>query len=344
MSGLRTFDAFPKTDAQHVKKSSKGGVSSILTYLFLAFIAWSEFGSFFGGYVDHQYGVSSDMRETAQINMDLFVHTPCKWLSVFANDITGDRKLVQNELSFEDLPFYIPYGTNVDGRNEIRTPGLDEVLAKAIPAQFREKLDFSALADDQEFDGCHIFGSIPINMVRGDLHITVRGFSLADFQRTPQEAINFSHVFNELSFGDFYPYIDNPLDKTGRLTSEAAKSYRYHTSVVPTTFRKLGAEVHTFQYSLGETESTVSGSQFGRRGPIPGIVLSYNFEALSITVSDERISFWQFIVRLIAILSFIVYIVSWAFRLTDKLLVVVLGPKWSLRYQSDNRQNTGILI
>ncbi|CEP61674.1 Erv41p LALA0_S03e08240g [Lachancea lanzarotensis] len=342
MSGLRSFDAFPKTEDRHVKKSSKGGLSSIFTYLFLAFIAWSEFGSFFGGYVDQQYGVASNVRETAQINMDLFVHTQCKWLNVFATDITGDRKMVQKELSFEDMPFYIPYGTSVNNRNEIQTPGLDEILSEAIPAKFREKLDFSALSENQDFDGCHIFGSIPVNMVRGDLVITVRGFSLSDFQRTPPEAINFSHVFNELSFGDFYPYIDNPLDRAGRLTNDPGMSYRYHTSVVPTTYRKLGAEVYTNQYSLGETESTVPIHQV-RRGSVAGITLSYDFEALSITVSDERISFWQFIVRLVAILSFIVYIVSWTFRFTDKLLVVSLGPRWSLRYQNDNRQNSGIL-
>ncbi|SCV04872.1 LANO_0G13278g1_1 [Lachancea nothofagi CBS 11611] len=339
MAGLRTFDAFPKTDAQHVKKSSKGGFTSILTYLFLAFIAWSEFGSFFGGYIDQQYGVSNNLRETAQINMDIFVHMPCEWLTVLVQDRTGDRKLVQEELSLEDLPFYLPPGTVVDGRNEIRSPGLDEILAEAIPAKFREKLDFSGVADGQEFDGCHIFGSIPVNMVKGSLLITARGYSLGDFRRTPPDLINFSHVVNELSFGDFYPFIDNPLDQLGRLTNDPRTSYHYQTSVVPTTFKKLGAKVDTNQYSLSESEYTVT--EFNMR--IPGIMITYNFEALSITISDERISFWQFIVRLVAILSFIVYTISWTFRLTDKVLVLVLGPRWSLRYQSDGRQNTGIL-
>ncbi|SCU98678.1 LADA_0H14686g1_1 [Lachancea dasiensis] len=338
MAGLRTFDAFPKTDAQHVKKSSKGGYTTILTYLFLAFIAWSEFGSFFGGYIDEQYGVSDELRETAQINMDVFVHTKCQYLTVLAYDRTGDQKLVQNELSLEDL-FYIPLDTKVDGRNDIRSPGLDEIMAEAIPAQFREKIDFSALAGGEEFDGCHIFGSIPVNMVKGNLVITSRGYSPGDFRRPPPDVINFSHVFNELSYGDFYPYIDNPLDKTARLSNDPAIRYRYYTSVVPTTFRKLGAEVKTNQYSLSESETTVTSSN----KQAPGIFLSYDFEALTITVSDKRISFWQFIVRLVAILSFIVYTISWTFRITDKLLVVLLGPKWSLRYPSDGRQKSGIL-
>lgn len=68
---------------------------------------------------------------------------------------------------------------------------------------------------------------------------------------------------------------------------------------------------------------------------VPGIFIKYQFEGMKIIVSDERIGFFQFIIRLVAILSFIVYIASWLFRLVDKVVVTVLGPKWSLRYSPD---------
>ncbi|CUS20178.1 LAQU0S01e00760g1_1 [Lachancea quebecensis] len=339
MAGLRTFDAFPKTEEQHVRKSSKGGYTSILTYFFLIFIAWSEFGNFFGGYVDEQYGVSKDLRETVQINMDMFVHMPCKWLEVVVQDHTGDRKLVREELKMESIPFFLPYGTVINERNKIATPGLDEVLAEAIPGQFRDQIDFGSGDDNQEFNGCHVFGTITVNMVKGDLMVIPRGQSLGGPQRMPLDAINLSHVINEFSFGDFYPYIDNPLDRIARITAESTTSFHYHTSVVPTIFRKLGAEVDTNQYSLSETEH--EGPPQGLR--VPAIIFSYSFEALTITISDERISFWQFVVRLVAILSFFVYIMTWAFTLLDMALVLLLGPKWSLRYQRDGRQKTGIL-
>lgn len=320
-------------------KSSKGGWSSILTYLFLLFIAWSEFGSYFGGYVDEQYAVEKQLRETAQINMDLYISTPCKWLEVVAKDQTKDQKFVSEELSFEDMPFFIPAGVKVGKRNELITPGLDEILGEAIPAKFRDRIDTTGFEGHEGFDGCHVFGSIPVNMVRGELQITPKGFGLPHYGRAPIDEINFSHVINELSFGPFYPYIDNPLDNTARLAGEPFKTYNYYASVVPTIYRKLGASVHTSQYSLSEVEHTFSEKD--RR--IPGIFLTYNFEALTITVSDERISFFQFVVRLVAMLSFIVYTASWAFRLVDSALVLIFGSKWSLRYQGDNRNSHGIL-
>ena len=204
-------------------------------------------------------------------------------------------------------------------------------MGEAIPAEFRKALDTSDSNDNPNFDGCHIFGTIPVNKVRGELHITAKGWGYHSVERTPAEEVNFCHVINELSFGDFYPYIDNPLDNTARVSADKKKAYYYFTSVVPTLYKKLGAEVDTNQYSLSETEYVYSKNMVG----VPGIFIKYQFEGMKIIVSDERIGFFQFIIRLVAILSFIVYIASWLFRLVDKVVVTVLGPKWSLRYSPD---------
>lgn len=322
-----------------MKKSSKGGLSSILTYLFLLFIAWSEFGSYFGGYIDEQYEVDRSVRETAQINMDMFIHIPCQWLHVHVRDVTKDTQMASEQLSFEDIPFFIPYGTKVNDKNSIVTPELDEILAEAIPAQFRDRIAYDESTGSQEYDGCHVFGSIPVTRVKGELQITAKGYGYRDAVSTPRDIINFSHVINEFSFGDFFPYIDNTLDNTAKLTEESLHAYNYFTSVVPTVYKKMGAEVDTNQYSLSEAEYTYSDDNKGA----PGIFVKYNFEALSIVMKDERINFLQFVIRLVAIMAFVVYMASWAFRFVDKLLVLTLGSKWSLRYQSDSTQSHGLL-
>lgn len=281
--------------------------------------------------------MATELRETNPINMDIFVHMPCQWVTLINRDSTGDQRIVANEVSMEEVPFFIPTGTVLNKRNQVRTPELDEILAEAIPGQFREKMDFGG--EEQEYNACHIFGSVPVNMVTGSLLITASGRSARDMKSTPAEIVNLSHVINELSFGEFYPYIDNPLDSTARVSQDGSMSYHYFTSVAPTTFKKLGAVVKTNQYSVSETEhkNPPAGLLY------PAIVISYNFEALTITISDERISFWKFIVRLVAILSFIVYILTWAFAFTDMLLVAILGPKWSLRYQRHGQQKSGLL-
>ncbi|CAR26631.1 hypothetical protein ZYGR_0H04490 [Zygosaccharomyces rouxii] len=346
MAGLRSFDAFPKTDETHVKKSSNGGLSSIFTYLFLLFIAWTEFGSYFGGYVDEHYEVDDQLRETFQINMDLYVKTPCQYLDINVRDTTMDRKFVSKELNLEDMPFFIPYGSRVNDMNEIVTPDLDNVLSNAIPAQFREKIDTNNMFDEEErdaFNSCHIFGSVQVNRVAGELQITAKGHGYSSFMRAPPEEIDFSHVINELSYGEFYPYIDNPLDSTAKFVPDAPRTtFVYDTAIVPTIYEKLGAKIDTNQYAVSEYHINPEAQQ--GKGPIrfPGIFLRYDFEPLSIHISDVRLSFIQFVVRLVAILSFVIYTASWAFRLIDLVLLTCLGPRWSLLYQSDSKSQ-GIL-
>lgn len=351
MAGLRTFDAFPKTDETYKKKSTKGGVTSILTYIFLLFIAWTEFGKFFGGYIDQQYTVDKVVRETAQINMDLYVNIKCENIHINVRDQTQDRKLVIQDFKLEDMPFFIPYDSKVNGVNSIVTPDIDEILGEAIPAEFREKLDTRQFYDENDpesekylpkFNGCHIFGSVPVNRVKGELQITASGYGYPG-KRAPKEEIDFAHAINELSFGDFYPYIDNPLDKTARFDKEHPLSaYMYYISAVPTMYKKLGVEIETFQYSVNDYKYSMTDADPATVRKIPGIFFRYGFEPLSIEITDVRISFLQFIVRLVAILSFFMFVVSWIFTIIDLLLVNILGPKWSLRYQSDSHSH-GIL-
>lgn len=305
-------------------------------------IAWSEFGSYFGGYIDKQYGVDKEIRETVQINMDLYVRMPCQWIHVNARDETMDRKLVSEDLVLEEMPFFVPGNTKIDNLNNIVTPNLDEILGEAIPAQFIEKLDTAVHLDADgkpkyELDGCHIYGSMKVNRVSGELQITAKGYGYRGSMRTPVEKINFNHVINEFSFGDFYPYIDNPLDGTGKIEPEKPKTtYVYFTSVVPTIYQKLGAQVDTNQYSISEYQYDNENANMKEVRRTPGIFFKYDFEPLSILISDKRLSFTQFIIRLVAILSFVLYMFSWLFRGVDMLLVSFLGPKWSLRYQPAN--------
>ena len=345
MAGLRTFDAFPKTEEQYKKKSQKGGVSSLLTYLFLIFIAWTEFGNYFGGYVDQQYIVDPDVKENVQVNLDMFVKMPCQYLDVRARDLTLDNKLASSELKFEDMAFFIPYDTRINDIKQIVTPELNEILGDAIPAEFREKIDTRRYYDENDpntqghlptLDGCHIFGSVSVNRLQGELQILAKGYGYRNFSPTPKDKINFAHVINELSFGDFYPYIDNPLDGSAKFDKDdPMTAFAYHTYVVPTIYQKLGSEVDTNQYSVGEYRYHKDDNTMGAVNLVPGIFIKYNFESLSILVSDKRLSFLQFIIRLVAILSFVVYIASWLFVLVDMGLVATLGPKWSLRYQPD---------
>ena len=87
------------------------------------------------------------------------------------------------------------------------------------------------------FSYCRIFGTLPINRVRGSLHITGKGQGINFFASQP-ETLNFTHQVSELSFGDFYPYFDNPLDMTYKVTHENKHTFQYKLDVVPTQYEK----------------------------------------------------------------------------------------------------------
>lgn len=287
--------------------------------------------------MDQQFRVDDQVRKTFQINMDMYVHMPCDLLHINVRDKTGDRKIVSHELNMQNMPFFVPYGTMINDMKKIATPDLDEILGEAIPAQFREKMDADALqaslGPDVTIDGCHIFGSVPVNRVAGELQITAKGWGYSDFKRASRSEIDFSHVINEFSYGDFFPFINNPLDNTAKIGVEnPLMGYLYDTSIVPTVYEKLGAFVDTNQYAVSERHFDSRDPSRNVR-PVPGIFFRYDFEPLSISIKDRRLSFIQFIIRLVAILSFVVYIASWTFRMVDLALIMVLGPKWSLRYQ-----------
>ena len=58
-----------------------------------------------------------------------------------------------------------------------------------------------------------MYGSMQVNRVQADFHITAKGHGyFAPGEHVEHQRFNFSHVVNELSFGEYYPKLENPLD------------------------------------------------------------------------------------------------------------------------------------
>jgi hypothetical protein len=87
-------------------------------------------------------------------------------------------------------------------------------------------------------DACRIYGMMEIHKCNGDFHITARGHGYQQFggehldHASPfphkhwrwvlmDVEINFTHIIDEFSFGEYYPKIDNPLDFTSAQTDES---------------------------------------------------------------------------------------------------------------------------
>ncbi|GMM33888.1 Erv41 protein [Saccharomycopsis crataegensis] len=324
--GIKVFDAFPKVATQHSVRSSRGGSSTIFLMIFVLFIAYVEIGDWFDGTMDRNFTVDNNGDDSLNINIDIVVAMPCNFLHTNVLDFTRDRTLAADYLSYEGVNFFIPSIYLLNDQRHVVTPDMDEIMKESLLAEFR-----IGISDPNSgAPACHIFGNIPVTKVSGDFHITAKGYTYRDFRsNVPPQALNFSHVISEFSFGDFYPFLQNPLDFTARTTNANIQNYQYFLSAVPTLYKRLGVEIDTYQYASTEEEKSFDNPGLG----MPGIFFKYDFEAIKLIVEDKRISFTAFVVRLVTICGGLIICFGWAYRGFDKLIILLFGKKVARRGQ-----------
>lgn len=88
---------------------------------------------------------------------------------------------------------------------------------------------FRSVVPDYPPDACRVFGTLVLNKVAGNLHVTVgRSHALPDghvhFSGFISHSLyNFSHRIHHLSFGDSRVGIINPLDGDEEITHNSNK-------------------------------------------------------------------------------------------------------------------------
>ncbi|ODQ82953.1 hypothetical protein BABINDRAFT_31237 [Babjeviella inositovora NRRL Y-12698] len=319
---VRAFDAFPKTQPTHQVRSEKGGLSTVVVVFLSLFILWMEIGGFIDSEIDHQFSVDDNVVKELKINMDILVAMPCQFIHTNVLDITDDRLMASEFLNYEGMNFFVPnrYSVNEHRNPLVNTPDLSEIMRDGLRADFSVK----SLRVNTGGPACHIFGSIPVNKVSGDFHITAKGLGYRDASQVPWEALNFTHVITEFSFGDFYPFVNNPLDFTVQTTPENGVLYSYFLSVVPTAYKKLGVEIETTQFSVNLVKKT-----FEPMRGTPGISFKYDFEPIKLHVEERRIPFLQFLFNLATICCGLLVVYGWAYKLFDQVMSLLFGKKFT---------------
>jgi endoplasmic reticulum-Golgi intermediate compartment protein 2 len=165
---------------------------------------------------------------------------------------------------------------------------------------------------------------------------------------------NFSHIINELSFGPFFPGLDNPLDATVATTPHNFFKFQYYANIVPTIYTEdshhlaslsppksknhgnaaqrvshenepLGnvddPNLALFHYSpstiyTNQYAVTEQSHQIGEN-MVPGIFVKYDIEPILLLVSEEWGGFLALVVRLINVVSGVLVAGTWCWQLTD---------------------------
>ncbi|KAM8980313.1 endoplasmic reticulum-Golgi intermediate compartment protein 2 isoform 2-T4 [Sarcophilus harrisii] len=156
-------------------------------------------------------------------------------------------------------------------------------------------------------DACRIHGHLYVNKVAGNFHITVgkaiphpRGHAhLAAL--VSHDSYNFSHRIDHLSFGELVPGIINPLDGTEKIAIDHNQMFQYFITVVPTKLNTYKISADTHQFSVTERERAINHAA-GSHG-VSGIFMKYDLSSLMVTVTEEHMPFWQFLVRLCGIIG-----------------------------------------
>lgn len=270
-----------------------------------------------GGVEHQQFSVNKSVERNMQVNLDITVAMPCEFLTIKDVDISNDQLLAEELIRMDGTDLDLS-GRTLDGNVEYDS--FHSVLKRARRARYPTR------ALKPHGNACRIYGSFPVNKVAGNLYISAKAdVFMGTFRRPNLDQYNFTHRIDELSFGAYYPKLLNPLDGVIATTEEPQTVFQYFLSIVPTTYKSssTGRTVHTNQYAVTEHV----GRPGGALNYPAGLFFKYDIEPVSITISDRRMPFSQFLVRTVNIIGGIVVCTSWLFKLFE----ATFGKTWRSR-------------
>ncbi|KAK3942309.1 endoplasmic reticulum vesicle transporter-domain-containing protein [Diplogelasinospora grovesii] len=342
---VSAFDAFPKSKPQYVTRTTTGGKWTVAMLCISLVLFWSELSRWWRGTETHTFAVEKGVEHYMNINLDIVVRMKCQDLHINVQDAAGDRILAGSKLQRDPTnwsQWVDGKGVHRLGRDEhgrlitgegwtamhTHEEGFGEEHVHDIVALGRRRARWGKTPrlpwGTREGDSCRVYGSLELNKVQGDFHITARGHGYMEFgEHLDHNAFNFSHIISELSFGPFLPSLVNPLDRTVNTAPAHFHKFQYFMSIVPTTYSvghpsKSGStSIFTNQYAVTEQSQEIS------ERTIPGIFFKYDIEPMLLNIVESRDSFFVFCIKIINVLSGALVAGHWGFTMTEWLKEIV---------------------
>jgi len=174
-------------------------------------------------------------------------------------------------------------------------------MEQCIAEGFTEKLKA------QRGEGCNLYGQLLVNKVAGNFHFAPgksfqhSSMHVHDFMPFEIAGFNMSHTIHSLSFGEYFPGLQNPLDYVTKEELDGARMFQYFLKVVPTKYQYLNGRVLTTnQFSVTESEKKVD--PMAGRG-LPGAFFMFEISPIKITYTETRKSFGHFITSVFALIG-----------------------------------------
>ncbi|TXT09002.1 hypothetical protein VHUM_02476 [Vanrija humicola] len=323
LAPIKRFDAFPKVQSTYTSKSQRGGLlTAVVGFIIFLLVLPS-----------HIFSVDQAIERDLQLNVDITVAMPCRYLTIDLRDAVGDRLHLNNEFAKEGQFVRLAADSH---RLEASTKeaSVSELISSAKRRTPNQKSSLSGLkalftsrdsgqrhaayraTHDKVDDGpaCRIYGSVEVKKVTANLHITSLGHGYVSYEHTDHALMNLSHVIHEFSFGPFFPAISQPLDLSLETTDHAFTAFQYFLRVVPTTYISASRRrLVTSQYAVTENTRT-----FDHGRGIPGIFFKYDIEPMSITVEERTTSLYQFLIRLAGVVGGVWTVAAFGLRVANR--------------------------
>lgn len=187
-----------KAKPQYVTRTAGGGKWTVAMLIVSFMLVLSEFTRWWRGHETHTFAVEKGVGHNLQINLDIVVKMKCVDLHVNVQDAAGDRILAADMLKRDPTNWYQwvdtkgmhRLGKDAEGRlitgEGYHDEGFGEEHVHDIVAAAggRRRAKFAKTPRWRNRvtpDSCRIFGSLDVNKVQGDFHITARGHGYQEF-------------------------------------------------------------------------------------------------------------------------------------------------------------------
>lgn len=296
---LKSFDVYRKLPQDLTEPTTSGAIVSITSTLIMLILFLTEFNEFLKvRTVSEMFIDTNKGGEKLIVNIDVTLpNLPCDIASLDAQDVMGSHHL------------------NMGGKLSKRRLSQEGTVMQEIHhGDGDQNLDVNrANQAFKDKEGCQFIGTIEVNKVPGNFHISTHAFMdmIDNILRTNGlNTIDLSHVINHISFGDdkdlkqiknqFDKGALNPLDNVRKMKREDqnnhAVMYQYYISVVPTTYQDLkGKQLHVHQFTANNNEIEV--------GHIPGLFFRYDLSPVTVKFTLTKESFFRFLVQICAIIG-----------------------------------------
>ncbi|XP_044137347.1 endoplasmic reticulum-Golgi intermediate compartment protein 2 [Bufo gargarizans] len=311
---VKELDAFPKVPDSYVETSASRGTVSLLAFSVMAILTVLEFLVYRDTWMRYDYEVDKDFTSKLRLNIDITVAMKCQYIGADVLDlaetmVTSAEGLVYEPVIFELSPQQRQWQRMLQQiQNRLQEEAsLQDLLFKSALRSSVTALPPREDSPSEPPSACRIHGHLDINKVAGNFHITVgkaiphpRGHAhLAAL--VSHDSYNFSHRIDHLSFGEILPGIINPLDGTEKIAEESNQMYQYFITIVPTKLNTHKVYGDTHQFSVTERERAINHA-IGSHG-VSGIFMKYDISSLMVTVTEDHMPLWKFLVRLCGIIG-----------------------------------------